>query len=573
VTVACDAAQQALSALADGEPPGVAPEDLEAHVGSCADCRAFDDTVRSLRQQLRFEPVGPLPDLAPAVLARLAQPRPRHGRGWLPAVAAAAVGAVAGAAFVGVGSGPQTVAAADIPTRVVEVQPAVSALTAGVTVTEAGGPAWRGTLRYRAPEHLALVLDGPAGARLGTVAAGDRWWSTSPDRTLAVEHRAPFEAGAPAPLELVSPVDSLAGAAPLQELGTRTIEGVDVVGVRVTAAQVADVLDGVDPTGALRPVHPTDEVDLWLDDEHLVPIEVVVRAAPTPERARWAAGRGIADAPGDVVLTIGLHDVDFDADVGDGDFPAAPAGTPVADGGFVDGGAPVVPVPTALPEGMDAGRAGTGGDVGVRTWSDGRAWLAVRATEAWPGGRLFGLAEPFVVPVDLGAAGFGYASPDGDAVALHGLDVDVVVEGSVGRDVLTQVAASLGVAGRPVPGPWADSKASSVGAAVVAADDLLVLHGVEGFGEPAARIDGEEVRLRYVGPGDLAVEVVRSAATVLPPPIDPDVVAVAVRGTTGRYDATTGDLEWVEGGHVRILRGPTLGLDDLLALAERLAPP
>jgi hypothetical protein len=219
------------------------------------------------------------------------------------------------------------------------------------------------------------------------------------------------------------------------------------------------------------------------------------------------------------------------------------------------------------------GRAGTVGDVAVRTWSDGRAWIAVRATEHWPGGRLFGLSEPFVVPVDLGSAGFAYASPDGDVVALHTDGLDVAVEGSVGRDALVAIVASLDLEGLPVPGDWADSKTSLVGDATDVVGDLLVLHGVDGFGEPAARIDGTEVRLRYVGAGDRAVEVVRSEAAVLPPPLDPDVVAVDVRGTAGRYSAATGDLEWVEGGHVRVLRGPALRLTELLDLAAHLGPP
>lgn len=588
----CDLAQRSLSALADGEPPDADGAAVAAHLDGCDDCRAFDATVRSVRQRLRFEPVGPLPDLTTGVLARLSTERTRRRLPTLAAVAAAVVvGAVAGASFVGLGTAPRDVAAADLPTRVLEVQPAVTTLSATVTVREAGGREWRGTLAYRAPESLAVLLTAPDATVLATVADGDRWWATWPRRcappapgacalttTRVVERRAPFADDAAAPLELVSPVDSLVASATPHALGRRDIAGRAAIGIRVPAAQVAEVLRGLDPNGALRPVHPTDEVELWLDEAQLVPLELVVLAGSSPERLRWAAAAGLTDRAGDTVLEVHLADVVFDAPLPDGAFPPPPADGDHTDGGFVEGGADDAPVPADLPAGLEPGRSGTVGPVGVRSWSDGRAWLVVRATRSWPGGRLFGGVGQFVVPLDLGEAGTAYAAADGAAVALHGDGTDVVVRGNVGVDVLRRAAASLGVVGRVVPEDWSESATATITEAHRAAPDLLVLDDLDGFGPPAVRIDGSNVTIRYVGAGDRAVEIVRSELTLLPPPIkltppsDPDVVAVDVRGTTGRYVGGTGDLEWVEAGHVRVLRGAALTRDELVALADGLRP-
>lgn len=580
----CDSAQRSLSALADGEAPDAPPAEVHDHVAGCDDCRAFDEHIHAVRQLLRFEPVedDDVPDLMRSLAPRLRHaPRWHQRRRWLPAVAAAVAGAVAGATFVGIGGEPDRVAAADLPTRVVEEQAAMSTLAADVTV-ESAGTTWTGTLRYRAPEDLAVVLHDDAGTALATVAEGDRWWIAGPRRcapaardacappTLrSLAGRAPFSDDAPVPLELVAPVDALARAGTLSPLPERD----GLVGVSVTAGQVAGLLEGIDPTGALGPVHPTDPVDLWLDAEHLVPVEVVVRAAATPERARWAAARGLDDGAGDELLRVALDDLVVDGALPADAFPPPPPNATRADAGFDDAAEPDgAPVPADLPEGFTPGRDGRAGDVAVRTWSDGRAWLAVRATAGWAGTRLFGDVGTFVTPVDLGAGGVGYRSADGTRLAVHADGLDVVVVGSVGPDALRRVAASLGVVGVEVPAGWAEAATATLAEATAVAPDLLVPAGLDGFRGPAVRIDGEEVTLRYTGPGDRAFVVVRAPWEQVKPPLDPEVLAVPVRGLAGRWRPATGDVEWVEDGHARALRSATLPLAELLAIAEQLRP-
>lgn len=606
-TLGCTTTRAALSCRADGEPldPPATPAAVDRHVHGCDACRAFEADLDAVRQLLRFEPVDAVPDVSGRVLAAItgdaAAPWHRR-RSWTPVAAAAVVGAVAGAAFVGLDRDPTTVAAADLPALVLDAQHDIGALHATIEIVD-GDRTSTGTIDYRAPESLAVVTADADGRAFTTVVEDDRWWATAerrcvppppagadradgcgPPVTRAVLGREPFADAQPVPLELVAPVDALGRSGPPTPLGTRSIDGRDAVGVAVTAGQIAALLDGLDPLGSRRPVHPTDPVELWLDEEHLVPLEVTVRAGDGADRLRWAAALGHDDEPGELLLAVRLRDVDIDVDVErDAGLPPAPTAVPAVDGGFVDGAADdpalaTVPVPVPLPAGMVAHRAGTvvgsGPPVGVRTWSDGRAWLSVRATDAWPGGRLFGGLGRFVRPVDLGAAGVGYVDATGTRLAIHGDGIDVVVTGSLTTAELEAVAASLGIVGRAVPDGWVEAATATIDDADAAVPGLLVPAGLDdtGFGEPAVRIDGDVITLAYAGPGDRAFQLVRTGHPRLAPPLDPDVVAVTVRGTTGRWSAVAGALEWVEDGVAWTLRGPNLAGAELLTLAESLEP-
>jgi hypothetical protein len=597
--VTCDGARLAVSLRADGELDGDDPAaaGLDDHLATCPDCRRFEAGIARTRAALRVEPVGEAPDIAGAVVRRLS---PRHRavrddrRPWAAAAVALVAGLVAGATFVGVAREPQSPAAADLPTRVVAAQAGVDTLDAGFRLTESTRPAPRdGRLAYRAPESLALTV---GDDRL--VVDGDGWWrdaaracSPAPGRVrcpdpdprwvTAVTGREPFSPATPVPLDLIVPVDSFALAAATGDLGTRTVAGRDAVGVTVTAAQAAPFLDGLAGAGGLRPVHPADPVAMWLDADHLVPLAVTVRAGDDPGRAAWAAAAGVADAPGTVIVDFAVTEVTVNHPV-DGGLFAPPAGDPAdaTDAGFRpgDGGVAPEPGPGGLPPGFRPHRAGTvttpgGPDVGVRSWTDGRAWVTVRATAGWAGGRLFGDLGPDVRPVDLGAGGRAYASADGRRVALHTAGLDVVVSGSVPAADLRAVAAALGVVGQPVPSGWPEAATATVAAGARVVPGLLRAGpGLDGFGPAAVRVDGDTVTQVYAGPGERGFALVQRVADHLPPPGAGDEVGVTVRGAAGRYSYARGQLDWVEGGAARSLRSPTLGLGELLAVAEGLAP-
>jgi hypothetical protein len=617
----CETARPALSARFDGEPTGVDDVALDTHVATCANCSAFADGMASLRQHLRFEgiPRSSVPDIAPAVAQAIAS-RPvattRHARlqrvasrRWLAVAAAFVAGAFGGAVFVGVsGNRPDSAAFADLATEVSAAQHRIETLAADVHLVEHGlHPAvpvrtFSGTLRYHAPESLALTLTDktvyPAPAWVPNdvklVVDEDESWSRGPracpsealpdctpaePAVTAVTNREPFAPDRPAPLDLVTPVASFTLGGQPGSFGTRTIDGRTAAGIRTTAARVQPVLAGLAPAGNLRAVHPSDPVDIWLDQETLVPLALTVQAADDPDRAAWAANLGYRDAPGEVMLEMTLSDVEVNEGLPTGSFPSAPAGAAARDDGFVDGGAGLaaVPTPATLPDGFAPYRSGTvqvgsGPAVGVRSWTDGRAWLVVRASQVWAGGRLFGDLGPVVREVTLpDNRGVAYTSDDETVVAVHADGLDALVSGSVRARTLVAAAASLGVTGLPVPDDWAEAATATVADARAAAPGLLLPTGLADFGPPAVRVDGETVSLAYAGGGDRSFVLVRTGAGRLTPPLAEDVRGVRVRSTDGRYLPASGELEWVEDDHPYRLQSTTMSLGELLAVANGLA--
>jgi hypothetical protein len=684
--VRCDRARVDVSLAADGELAGERAGPLAAHLAGCAACAAFQAQLAGIRQRLRFEPVGAVPDVAPRVLAavrqrarpapagsgpaavrhrvpaaappaeerRHAPPTPpparerrgrrgrllrvaaggpagrpsRRGGRLLPVAAAFLVAAVVGATFVGLGGRrPSQVALADLPARVVAAQRTLTSLAAEVSLVERN---WHpdvpervltGRLRYRAPESLALRLTDrtayPSAAwvrdDVTLVVTGERWWTRGPrgcpveaqpacaprtPQVRLVERREPFADATPVPLDLVTPVRSFTPAAAPAPLGTRRVAGRAAEGVATTAAQVAPLLAGLAPAGNLRAFHPADRVELWLDQTALIPLALRVTVAPGGERQRWATAHGYPDRPGQVVLELTLRDVVLNRPLEAGALPPPPAGTRAEDAGFRDGSAPgtagaggTAPAPAWLPAGFRPYRSGVVGGgggvrgtpggcpggiecgprVAVRSWTDGRAWVKVRATRNWPGGRLFGDLGPLVRPLALGA-GVAYASEDGERVAVHGDGVDLVVGGSLAPADLVRVAASLPVTGRPVPAGWAEAATATLSQARAASPGLLRPRDPAGFAPPAVRVDGRVVTLAYAGPGSRGFLLVQSPGTQLTPPLDADARGVRVRRSDGRWSAERGQLEWVEHGRVLDLHSATLSLEELLAIAASLEP-
>jgi hypothetical protein len=628
----CDQARADLSLAADGELTAGRAGPLAAHLASCGSCSGFQAQLVTVRRRLRFEPVGAVPDVAPRVMAAVQhrgrpaalahEPAPvpprrgRRGGGLLPAVAAFVAGAVLGATFVGLGGRrPAQIAMADLPARVVAAQRVVTSLAAEVSLVERN---WHprvpervlaGRLRYRAPESLALQLTDrtayPSAAwvrdDVTLVVTGDRWWRRGPrgcpveaqpdctpraPQVRVVERREPFADATPVPLDLVTPVRSFTPAAAVAPLGSRRVGGRAAVGVAVTAAQVAPLLAGLAPAGNLRAFHPADPAELWLDEEALAPLALRVTVAGGGERQRWAAAHGYRDRPGQAVLELTLRGVTVNRPLEADAFPPPPAGTRLEDAGFRDQVRPAapgaatagvgVPDPAWLPARFRPYRSGVAGgprgpSVAVRTWTDGRAWVKVRATRDWPGGRLFGDLGPLVRPLGLGA-GVAYASEDGGRVAIHGSGVDLAVSGSLAPADLARVAASLPAAGRPVPGGWAEAATATLPEAGAASPGLLRPSDPAGFAPPAVRVDGKAVTLAYGGAGSRGFLLVQAPGVRLTPPLDEDASGVRVRGSDGRWSPGRGELEWVEAGRTFDLRSATLSLEELLAIAASLVP-
>jgi len=87
----CSQARESVSSVADDEATREEHRLLELHLGACASCRRYAESVGSLDRQLRVRPAEPVPDLVAAVVTRARPARLGRG-GWLrPALAWVAV--------------------------------------------------------------------------------------------------------------------------------------------------------------------------------------------------------------------------------------------------------------------------------------------------------------------------------------------------------------------------------------------------------------------------------------------------------------------------------------------------
>jgi predicted anti-sigma-YlaC factor YlaD len=68
--VDCASWREAISAMADGEDPGIDARLVRAHLDRCAACRAFRDDVEALRRPVRVRSATPMPDLSRRVVKR-----------------------------------------------------------------------------------------------------------------------------------------------------------------------------------------------------------------------------------------------------------------------------------------------------------------------------------------------------------------------------------------------------------------------------------------------------------------------------------------------------------------------
>jgi hypothetical protein len=352
----------------------------------------------------------------------------------------------------------------------------------------------------------------------------------------------------------------------VEVLGTTELDGAPTIQVRSTVAAV-ELIGAITDRGAWRELHPTDEVLMWLDEATLVPRRIEVFAADSAERELWQLRRGYRDDPESPDPIFILELTDLVAEPGTVDVET-PQDSPSL--GFVEVEVDV-PEPT-LPSGFEPHRAGhrslpEGEAVEMASWSDGRSWIVVAVTRDWSEPNLFGLSSPFVEMVELGEGSVGYLAPTGDALAIHGDGMEVVLTGSVSRPVLVDAAGSLGVQGQAIPTTWL--QASTVG------DDELP----EGTLVPQVvdwsmlgRVDDDGSTLLLTGGGARSVLITQTEGDLLDPPTGPDFSEVEVRGVVGRHDLGSSTLEWVEDGRIVRMRSETVAIDELVDLAETMAP-
>lgn len=96
VCVGCQGFREALSARLDGEPAPVAPEDLDAHLRACPDCRRWGDEAAAVTRSARTGPVAGAVDVTGAVL----HAAPGRWRGRVAATLRLLLGAVGAAQLI-----------------------------------------------------------------------------------------------------------------------------------------------------------------------------------------------------------------------------------------------------------------------------------------------------------------------------------------------------------------------------------------------------------------------------------------------------------------------------------------
>lgn len=584
----CDRVMEEISVAHDERR---APEDwAQDHLRSCTECSAFSAAITDLDLALapgRYEQAA---DLAPTVIAALTKPR----REWWSVAAVALVGLLAGA-VVGIVSTRTDIGQAQDLSEILHTAAGdLDGFAAELLVVERGlhedvpERVYTGTLDYVAPERLAINLIDttrypddawiPNDVRL-VISDGDMVDTSAtgcpvaalPEclvvpSTRALVDQPPFNDGVLIPLEIVGPGRTLDSPGGFEVLGTTQLDGEPTIQVRSTVAAV-ELIRAVTDRGSWRELHPTDPVVMWLDETTMVPLRVEVFTAESPERELWQLRRDYHDDPeaGEPIFILELSDPGSEPGPIEVEIPDGAASL-----GFVEGDV-VVPEPE-LPDGFEAHRAGhwplpEGDSVDMASWSDGRAWIAVQVTRGWGDPRLFGLSTPFVKLIELGDDSAGYLSPAGDAIAIHGEDIEILVTGSVSPAVLARFAASLNVRGQPVPDTWLEASTSSLdtlpeGTLVPEAEGWSIL----------SRIEGTGTTLLLSGGGARNVIVTQGDGSVLGPPTGPDFSEIEVRGSQGRHDSSSSTLEWVEDGQIVRMRSDTVGVEEMIALAEAMVP-
>jgi len=581
----CERVQFELSVAHDTRRP--LTSDATGHLATCDVCAAFRREIVRLDVLMAAGDISRAPDVSGGVMAAIRRPR----LDWARVAAVVVVGMLIGAVTAGIGR-LEAIQAQELSDRYHASSPSVLGVAAQLLVVERGWHpdvkerVYAGSLTYAAPEQMAIRLTDttayPAGDWIPNdvrveFSNGDLTVEASspcpiealpacqePPSVSSIRDLRPFDPGLRVPLEIVGPAASLTWWSGLEVMGSPILDGRATIQVETTVAG-ANLIGAITDHGAWRELHPTDRVLMWLDASTVVPVRIEVFATPSPERNLWQIRRGYADLSTQPIFIVTLSqmttgpqavDVDVSADARSGGFNDGPARVPEPD----------------LPPGFALHRSGQwrlpdGGQVELASWSDGRAWVAVEATRAWTRSELFGIPSPLARPVTGETGSTLYVDPAGNAVAIHTGILDVVVSGSVSEDTLITIAASIGLTGQPVPSDWRQ-------ASVVDADTLpsgSLVPQVDGW-SILGMTSGDRTTILMTGTGSRRVLITSEPGERLDPPTGPDVVAVQVRAVTGRFDASTGTLEWVESGHIIRMRSATVGREELTSLAETMTP-
>jgi hypothetical protein len=630
----CEVAERELSASLDGE---TLTADVREHIASCPPCRRFEARARRIRELVRLEPAAPVPDLVPRIMTEVASGpiRPRRAApAWMGYAAAFVAGAVAAALVAGglpaLRRGVDPALAAEIPRRVAGAAAEVTSYRATFTITERNfhprvpRRTFEARVAFEAPERFrARIADTTSYPSpswppndLTLAVDRDRWLLREPltcprealpacayggVRFRAVVGREPFDGDAALPTDIVLPVRTLSGTERVRVVGESTVLGRDAAVIELAYRDAIPLFHFLHAGGSWRPIYPHDRVLVTLDRETWFPLAYGVFPAEGEERDRWALRNGLPrERPGQPILEVRARS--FRA--GPVSIPRVPSIRTAMDEGFRDrpmsavagelGGDPVVPRDL---RGLSPYRAGIfrgrPGEI-LLSFSRGLSWLTVRQTRSWRDRSLYGDVGELAEVVQLPGGGVAYYEPAtaelGRRLSIHAPGIDLYLESNLPRGELLAVAGSLPITGRAVPDRWLSLRLPggelqervTVDQAIGAAPFVLLPSPLPPGYEPSAafvlRAEARrEVTLYFRRPGaemdGVGIRVHQASMVGLPPPTDPGAVAVRVRGVTGRYSPSLGELEWVEDGVYRSVSGTAVDPRGLLAVARSLERP
>jgi Putative zinc-finger len=351
----CDQVERLLSSAMDEPLARPLPEAVRAHAETCTRCRAFEQGAWRIRKTTRLQVAPPVPDLAPAIMERIAAEGARgravrRGRRRLrrelgtwglavrehPLRRALALGLAAGVLIgfvlsdgLSPPSGPGTAAlAAEIPDRLVAAAQGLRGYVATYDIVERNwAPAvplrtFVAHLAFRAPEDfrvrvhdttpypagawirndLTLVTNGRAWMATGTAPCPDGVAPPCPQGPPVVQravHRPPFDQSTDMPTDVIVPMTVLAAAHRVDVLGSGEVGGRRAVAVGLSYQDATPLFASLQFLGAWRPFFPQDRVVVWLDRSTWFPLSYEVFPAAGPERARWAGQVGVGrEGPG-----------------------------------------------------------------------------------------------------------------------------------------------------------------------------------------------------------------------------------------------------------------------------------
>jgi predicted anti-sigma-YlaC factor YlaD len=191
----CTQTRIAISAMIDGEDPGMPADRVTAHLASCGDCRAWKDSAEAVTRAVRVQPVK-VPDLTERVLAAVAADPAREARGRrqvlrVALAVSALVQLLLGLPMLFAGSGEalhvsREMASFDVaiavgylfaawrPARAAALVPVAVALSACLLVTSTLDVANNGALVAHEVGHLLAVFQAGLLWALGRTGASQR---------------------------------------------------------------------------------------------------------------------------------------------------------------------------------------------------------------------------------------------------------------------------------------------------------------------------------------------------------------------------------------------------------------